>query len=977
MNKYYGVIAFVLLLVLVFTSSGLASSFPSGAEALSTPTPNPQNSVTLGQPVAPHEFHGDLRKLPQVKPTNKYQPHPLLLPNIRPNKQPASNSPAPLPQAQAPRLNMPSPLTSFKGLDFATWGAGHPPDTVGDVGPNHYIQAVNSSVGIFSKTGTLQTAFTFDTLWASAGSGTPCDTSNNGDPTVLYDPLADRWIFADFAWTDTVNGPYYECFAVSKTNDPVLGGWWLYAIRADDASHPWLADYPKMGLWPDGIYMSANMFDELSGGGDSYMGVRVWAFNRSQMESGAVVQSVVKDLNTSYFTLLPSNLRGSLPPTGTPNYFVNNSFSAWGLEVWKFHVDWVTPANSTFTGPTLVTAASYTLPPDTIPALSGNALDSLSDRLMMQNQYRNIGGTESLWITHTAGSGGVAGIRWYQLNVTGSVIASSSVQSATYQPDSNYRWMPSLAVDKDGNMAVGYSVSSASMYPAIRYAGRLAGDPLNTLAQGEATLIAGTDSQQSNCGGAPCSRWGDYSAMSVDPVDDCTFWYTTEYYESGGGASGNWQTRIGSFKFPSCVEGPTPTPTVTGTPPTPTNTPITPTPTTTGPTPTPTACTTPAALSEDFETWPLTGWTIVDNIAGGGLVWNVNTAPVYSDGNYTGGAGLAADVNSDVNFGVAYDTELRSPVIDPLTLANKNLTYKANFQSYSGLDALDLDITNDGSATWTNISHWTTDHGAIYAAPGETIAVDLTPFVTGNFQLRWRYYTSESSPWDFYAQIDEVKIGTGCAPITPTNTPITPTLTNTPITPTPTVAGTLPTPTNTPITPTLTNTPVTPTPTNTPLSFSVYLPLIRKDAPPTSTPTPTPVPGTATPTLSPTATQIATPTTPAPSGPKLGSWHFASVSFPPNTFPGGGFDVTSNGVSGVQLLWSASVSPYCFYSAYAAGPFIVSNNSFSFSASGFYGQGTFTSQTSANGTFSGSSYMSPCGTFNFTNRNWTAIWTGP
>jgi len=167
--------------------------------------------------------------------------------------------------------------------------------------------------------------------------------------------------------------------------------------------------------------------------------------------------------------------------------------------------------------------------------------------LMMQNQYRNIGGTESLWLTHTAGSGGVTGIRWYQLNVTGSAVASSPVQSGTYQPDSNYRWMPSLAVDQAGNMAIGYSVSSGSMNPAIRYAGRLADDALNTLGQGETTLIAGTGAQSGGFG-----RWGDYSAMTVDPVDDCTFWYTTEYYETTGN---DWQTRIGSFKFPSCGSG--------------------------------------------------------------------------------------------------------------------------------------------------------------------------------------------------------------------------------------------------------------------------------------------------------------------------------------------------------------------------------------------------------------------------------------
>ena len=546
MKKSYGIVALVLMLALVFTSSVLAGQLHSGTDASSTPTQGPGNDVMVGQPVAPREFRGDLRELPQIMTTKKQEQLPLLLPGIEPRKQPTSNSPTPLLQIQSPTINMPSPLSNFKGLDYNTWGDGYPPDTVGDVGPNHSVQAVNISVGIFSKIGTLLTAFTFDDLWESSGSGTPCDSNNMGDPTVIYDPLADRWIVADFAWIDLQNGPYYECFAASKTSNPVSGGWWLYAIRTDDTSHPWLADYPKMGIWPDGIYMSANMYDCLntSCSSETYEGVRTWAFNRSQMESGAVVQSVFMDVNSDYSSLLPSNYRGNLPPSGTPNYFVSNDYYYWGLDVWKFHVDWTNLANSTFNGPSLVTIASFTNPPSKIPQPEGDTLDSLGDRLMMQNQYRNIGGTESLWITHTTGSGGVTGIRWYQLNITGSSITSSPVQFGTYQPDSNYRWMPSLAVDKAGNMAIGYSISSNSMYPSIRYAGRLANDALNTLAQGETTLIAGTGAQTGGYG-----RWGDYSAMTVDPVDDCTFWYTTEYYETTGN---NWQTRIGSFKFPSC-----------------------------------------------------------------------------------------------------------------------------------------------------------------------------------------------------------------------------------------------------------------------------------------------------------------------------------------------------------------------------------------------------------------------------------------
>jgi len=182
-----------------------------------------------------------------------------------------------------------------------------------------------------------------------------------------------------------------------------------------------------------------------------------------------------------------------------------------------------------------------------VPQQGGEAVDALGDRLMMQLQYRNIGGVESLWANHTVADsravGHPTGIRWYEIrNPNGT---PSVYQWSTFQPDTNYRWMGSLAVDRQGNMALGYSVSSASMYPAIRYTGRLSTDSLGQLPQGEITLIAGTGSQS---GGH--NRWGDYIAMTVDPVDDCTFWYTNQYYATTGN---NWQTRIGSFKFSSCI----------------------------------------------------------------------------------------------------------------------------------------------------------------------------------------------------------------------------------------------------------------------------------------------------------------------------------------------------------------------------------------------------------------------------------------
>jgi hypothetical protein len=435
----------------------------------------------------------------------------------------------------------PAPLTSFKGLDLTNWGAGWPPDTHGDVGPTHYIQAVNTSIGIFNKaTGARLAAFTFNNFFIAAGGSGACTTMNYGDPIVMYDQISGRWIITDFAFAGSgTTPPYYECIAVSKTADPVSGGWWLYTVTASTTA---LNDYPKFGIWNDGIYMSANMFTK----GATYGGVKVWALNRDDMISGAALRSVAFTLGTSYFSLLPANLKGTLAPAGTPEYFMSDYGSNTSMKLWKFTTNWTTPSSSTLTGPTSFAVASFTRPAsNSIPQKgSTEKVDTLGDRLMTWLQYRNINGTESLWVSRTVKNGNKSsGIRW--MEVRNMKTTASVYQQGTYAPDATYyRWMPSLAVDKFGNMAIGYSVSSSTMYPAIRYAGRLVTDALGTLGQTEQTLIAGTGSQK---GGY--NRWGDYSSMSVDPVNDCTFWYTTEYYET---VSNNWQTRIGSFQLPGC-----------------------------------------------------------------------------------------------------------------------------------------------------------------------------------------------------------------------------------------------------------------------------------------------------------------------------------------------------------------------------------------------------------------------------------------
>lgn len=447
--------AFVFLL---FLAQVFLLSAPSTAHAQAGSFP-----VTRGPRVTPREFRGDVRafaQLPHEVPAQVVIP--LRDVPLDPNKQRLSGALEP-PGAPPllPGTTMPSPIVSFHGLDHDTWGAGWPPDPVGDVGPNHYIQAVNTSVGIYDKTGTQLAAFTFNTLWS--GTGTACDDNNGGDPTVVYDHLADRFFVADFAFTGNgTTPPFYECLAVSKTGDPVAGGWWLYAIRTDDATHPWFADYPKMGLWPDGLYMTANMFNS----SNFFQEVRVWAFDRTDLIAGATVDSVIADLGTTaYFSLLPGNLRGAAPPAGRENLLVSESQTAFSWQVWKFHVVYGGPG-STFTGPTNVSQTSYTFAPATVPS-PANSLDSLRERMMMQNQYRNIGGTESLWVNHTVRTGASpapAGIQWAQINVTGGTIVTTPVQQQIYGNLSNdgvHRWMGSLAVDKVGNAAIAAEASAS------------------------------------------------------------------------------------------------------------------------------------------------------------------------------------------------------------------------------------------------------------------------------------------------------------------------------------------------------------------------------------------------------------------------------------------------------------------------------------------------------------------------------------
>ena len=440
----------------------------------------------------------------------------------------------------SPSTPTPATVNNFDGVGQGFGGpngtfsvTSAPPDSNGATGPNHFVETVNTDLAVFNKSGAaIYGPVPINTVWS--GFGGACQADNDGDPTVLYDQLADRWLISQFA----IHGADLMCVAVSTSGDPT-GSYNRYSFP-----YTQLPDYPKLSIWPDGYYLTVNLFQ----GGSSFVGAGVAALDRSKMLAGQPATQQMFQTPSNVGSLLPSSVDGSRPPpAGAPNQLLALGGDSASLLSWKFHVDWTAPTNSTFTGPTTIPVTPYA------PACGGGTcipqagtsqqLDSLADRLMYRLSYRNLGDHESLLVDHSVTAGSSTGIRWYELRLaSGSPVL---YQQGTYAPDSDFRWMGSAALDQAGDMAVGYSKSSATTNPSIAYTGRLAGDPAGQLATGEGVVIVGAGSQ---IGGL--SRWGDYSSMSIDPADDCTFWYVNEYLPADG--SFNWRTRIASFKFPGC-----------------------------------------------------------------------------------------------------------------------------------------------------------------------------------------------------------------------------------------------------------------------------------------------------------------------------------------------------------------------------------------------------------------------------------------
>jgi len=451
----------------------------------------------------------------------------------------------PLPTGLAPitedsvrqRTQLPAtPLVvkSFEGIGEGQYGFSVqfvPPDTNGAVGLTQYVQWVNAAFAVFNKsTGALITGPTpGNTLWT--GFGGACETSNDGDPIAIYDKMANRWVMSQF----TSSPPYMQCIAVSTTSD-ATGTYYRYSFP-----YSALNDYPKMGVWPDGYYETFNMFQN----GSFFLGAQACAYDRTSMLAGRAATQICFGPYSSFGGLLPADLDGStLPPNGSPNYMLY--FGASNLNLYKFHADFQNSNNSTFTGPTVISVAAFSPlcggGTCVVQPSPGHLLDSLADRLMYRLAYRNFGSHESLVVNHSVTVSGSGGVRWYEIqNPSGTPAVA---QQGTFAPDTDYRWMASVAMDKVGDLAVGYSRSSSATHPSILFAGRTPSDPAGML-EAETNVVSGGGSQTSY------SRWGDYSAMTLDPVDDCTFWYTQEY-ETANGVF-NWNTRILNFRFPGCT----------------------------------------------------------------------------------------------------------------------------------------------------------------------------------------------------------------------------------------------------------------------------------------------------------------------------------------------------------------------------------------------------------------------------------------
>ena len=462
------------------------------------------------------------------------------------------------------------PLINFEGLsntdNYNVLGIRvNPPSPSGDVGIDHYVEMINLTFAVYNKTGSrLLGPLALADLWN--GFAIPDCIANQGDPIVLYDQLVDRWLLSQFDAT----GPTYNlCLAVSQTGDPT-GAYYRYAFSSGSI----IPDFPKYGTWSDSYIVTTRDFN-----GSDYAGVSIYAVQKSELLAGDptplfmhfVLDTAIVPLYLIGDGLLPADIDGNTPPKAfstIPIFGIMDDGGPYSapfdaLNIYGLDIDWGGPTGS-LTLQTQLPVASYDLifpcapsnfrdciPQPGVP--ENQYLDILSyrQRLTQRLAYRKFGAYELLVVSHSVEAlPGIAGMRWYEVR-RASNGAYSLRQQGTYSPDDGvHRWMGGIAQDQVGNIALGYSVANGvSVFPGIRYTGRLATAPLGQMNLGEGVIINGSGVQTTTN-----SRWGDYTSMNIDPVDDCTFWYVNEYYtlEGQNSSSVGWQTRVASFKLPNC-----------------------------------------------------------------------------------------------------------------------------------------------------------------------------------------------------------------------------------------------------------------------------------------------------------------------------------------------------------------------------------------------------------------------------------------
>jgi hypothetical protein len=437
-------------------------------------------------------------------------------------------------------------VSATLGVDFDGVPAQNyaPSDSNMAVGPNHIVETVNVRFAVYNKSGTILAGPTnLTTLFAPLAGNCAAGAS---DPIMLYDRQADRWLISYVG----IGSSFSECVGVSKTNDPT-GAYVLYAYSFGLN----LNDYDKLSVWPTASNSAYLATYNIFANGQNFTGADLCGFDRTKMLAGnSSAAQLCKQTPNTEFGYLPSDMDGPTAPVdGTPGLFLTWQNSNPGqLYLRKLTLNFA-GGTATLSSPTTISVANDTLAcggtGGTCVPQSGTTqkLDTLGDRLMYRFAIRHFADHDRAVVNHAVANGSQVAVRWYELyDPAGSVTLN---QQGTFAPDSTYRWMASIAEDQNADIGLGYSASSSSINPAIRFTGRVPSDSLGTM-ETEASLLVGTGSQSGN----NLSRWGDYTAMQVDPSDDCTFWYVDQYEKTTG--SFNWSTNIGSFAFTSCSGSP-------------------------------------------------------------------------------------------------------------------------------------------------------------------------------------------------------------------------------------------------------------------------------------------------------------------------------------------------------------------------------------------------------------------------------------